>query len=188
MTSNIPQFPVGEKFDVILADPPWRYDFSRVKKWGIEEQYPTMSLEDICAINVPSAKDSILLLWATSPKLEEAFKVLENWGFNYKTCMVWDKIRIGMGYYWMQQHEILLLASKGHPEIPISGNRPSSVLRAKFAGHSRKPDEIYTMIKRMFPGKSYLEMFARTKANGFETYSLDVEENEKETKEIMEMF
>ncbi len=111
------------KFAVIYADPPWAYDSSESDTRVIENHYPTMSLDDIRALDVPSVAhdDAILFLWTTSPKLQDAFDVLKSWGFDYRTCAVWDKEKIGMGYYFRQQHEILLgqIYLPG-PERPLS--------------------------------------------------------------------
>ena len=132
------------KFAVILADPPWRYEFSETDSRQIENQYPTMTLEEICALNVPeiAADDSVLFLWTTSPKLEESFSVIAAWGFRYVTSMVWDKEHIGMGYYFRQQHELLLVAKRGALPVPDPSLRPSSVLRSARTVHSRKPEDL----------------------------------------------
>lgn len=153
--------PTG-KFDIIYADPPWRYEHSISSSRDIENQYPTMELAEICAIDVPAADDCILFLWATNPKLEEAMTVIKAWGFEYRTNMVWVKDKIGMGYYVRQQHELLLIAKRGNPPMALEENRPSSVLQAvRSSKHSKKPDEIYALIETMFPKRSYVELFAR---------------------------
>ena len=93
-----------KKYQIIYADPPWRYDFSKSDNREIENQYPTMSVDEICALNVPSEKNAVLYLWATAPKLREALKVMEAWGFDYKTHAIWDKEIIGMGYFFLGHH------------------------------------------------------------------------------------
>lgn len=100
-------------YQVIYADPPWRYDFSKSNSREIENQYPTMTVEEICALDVPSSTNSVLYLWATAPKLREALQVMDAWGFEYKSQMVWDKEILGMGYWFRGQHEILLVGTKG---------------------------------------------------------------------------
>jgi N6-adenosine-specific RNA methylase IME4 len=157
------------KFPVIYADPPWRYEFSKTENREIENHYPTMTLDDICAmdINDISTDDSILFMWATSPKLEEAFKVIKAWGFSYVTCAVWDKEKIGMGYYFRQQHELLLVAKKGAIPAPIPSARVSSVLRFKRGDHSSKPEELYKIIEDMYPEYKKLELFCRTPREGW---------------------
>lgn len=154
--------PIPEgKFDVILADPPWRYEFSETQSREIENQYPTMDLEAIKALKIPADANAILFLWATSPKLYEALQVMEAWGFTYRTGFVWDKEVIGMGYWVRVQHEHLLIGVKGSVPAPEPDRRYPSVIRHRREGHSEKPDVVYGMIERMYPNGKYLECFAR---------------------------
>ena len=152
--------PEGQ-FNVVLADPPWRYEFSNTNNRKIENQYPTMEIEEIKKLEIPSAKDSVLFLWATAPKLIEALEVMLSWGFIYKTCAVWDKKIIGMGYWFRNQHELLLVGTKGNVSPPNEKNRVSSIIEMKRTGHSEKPDIIFEMIETMIPNGQYLECFAR---------------------------
>lgn len=158
--------PTGE-FDVIYADPPWRYDFSKSDTRSIENQYPTMEIEEICKIKVPSAKDSVLYLWGTAPKLLEAIQVIKAWGFEYKTHAVWDKLRIGMGYYFRGRHELLLIGTKGSPGTPDEQNRPDSIITQARTKHSSKPEIVYEIIEKGYPNKKYLELFSRNKRNNW---------------------
>lgn len=151
------------KFNVILADPPWEYEFTKTKSRAIENHYPTMNLETIKSLNIPSADNSILFLWATAPKLEEALEVMRAWNFKYRTCAVWDKEVIGMGYWFRSQHEHLLVGVKGKFHPPAEDKRISSVFREKRTKHSKKPEFIYNLIESMFPGGKCLELFARQK-------------------------
>ncbi len=157
------------KFAVIYADPPWAYDSSESDMRVVENHYPTMSLENIRALDVQSIAhdDAILFLWTTSPKLCEAFDVLESWGFDYRTCAVWDKEKIGMGYYFRQQHEILLIATRGKIPAPAAEARPSSVIRSPREEHSRKPEIVYEIIERMYPQLPKIELFARNERQGW---------------------
>lgn len=100
---------------MIYADPPWLYNHAPMggNNRSIERHYPTMSVDAIKNLKVPSNKNSVLFLWATSPKLKEALDVMQCWGFEYKTNMVWDKKIIGMGYWFRGQHELLLVGVKG---------------------------------------------------------------------------
>src|SRR5574338_294068 len=117
------------KFDVILADPPWSYSFSRSKSRKIERQYPTMTTADIANLDVASLckPDAVLFLWATMPKLRDAFTVIDGWGFEYKTGAAWDKVLLGMGYYVRGRHELLLIATRGEPGVPAPEDRPDSL-------------------------------------------------------------
>ena len=157
-------------YSVIYADPPWRYEHVKTENRAIENQYPTMSLQEICDLDVPSAEDCILFLWTTAPKLEEAFVVLSAWGFTYRTCAVWDKEKMGMGYYFRVQHELLLVATCGNMPVPDESARPASVVHEKRGKHSAKPDLFYRIIEGMYPGMSRLEMFSRRKRKGWDRW------------------
>ena len=161
-------------YDVILADPPWRYQFSETQSREIENHYPTMDLEDIKKLQVPSAEDSVLFLWATAPKLEEAIEVLNAWGFTYKTCAVWDKEIIGMGYWFRGQHELLLLGTKGQFPVPEASTRVSSVIQERRSKHSSKPKKVYEIIESMFPNGKYLELFCREPRRGWEVWGNEI--------------
>jgi N6-adenosine-specific RNA methylase IME4 len=157
---------------IIYADPPWRYEHAESRTREIENQYPTMELEAICALPVHevTTDDAVLFLWATSPKLAEAMHVIEAWGFTYRTCMVWDKERIGMGYYARQQHELLLIATKGQPPAPAPEARPPSVIRAPRGEHSAKPERFYEIIEGMYGPLPKLELFCRSPRSGWKVW------------------
>lgn len=164
--------PLGkaQRYPVIYADPPWRYEHSKTVSREIENQYPTMSLEEICELPIIdlAADDAVLFLWTTSPKLEESFAVIDCWGFKYRTCMVWDKERIGMGYYARQQHELLLICARGELPVPEPTNRPRSVQRIpRDPEHSAKPEEFYSLIESMYPEYNRIELFARNQRDGW---------------------
>lgn len=153
----------AEAYPVVLADPPWRYEHSETASREIENHYPTMSLDEICALPVAEVctDDAILFMWATSPKLAESIRVIESWGFTYRTCAVWVKDKIGMGYYFRQQHELLLVAARGSPPKPAPADRVSSIIEAARGKHSEKPTAVYEIIERMYPELSRVELFAR---------------------------
>ena len=157
------------RYPVVYADPPWQYEHVRTASQAIENHYPTLSLDLICALPVQlcATDDAMLFLWATSPKLSEAMTVIEAWGFTYRTCAVWDKGQIGMGYYFRQQHELLLVAARGAPPMPAMGDRPASVIRAPRGDHSVKPEVFYRLIEQMYPTFPKLELFARSAREGW---------------------
>lgn len=169
---NAPVGAVAERYPVIYLDPPWRYEHAESESRAIENQYPTMSLDEIKALDMDKVAfdDCVMFMWATSPKLAEAFSVLDAWGFNYRTCAVWDKQKIGMGYYFRQQHELLLVAVRGQPPTPAPADRPSSVLSFPRGQHSAKPHEVYEIIEAMYPTLPKLEMFCRTPREGWGTW------------------
>lgn len=166
------------QYPIILADPPWRYDFSKDDADEIENHYPTMSLDEICALPVADSAfdDCVLFMWATSPKLEEAFKVINAWGFQYRTCAIWDKEWIGPGYYFRQRHELLLVATRGAVPVPPPNARPDSVFTEKRTAHSKKPDLSYQLIESMYPNLPKLELFSRTPREGWTAWGNQAQE------------
>ena len=171
-----PVLPVGE-FDVIYADPPWEYEFCL--EGDSEEKYASMDTDNICQLQVPSAKDSILFLWATNPKLEDALKVLNAWGFKYTTNLVWVKQKaFGLGYYSMAKHELLLIGKKGNIPPPNAENRPASAIVLDRNGHSEKPLEFYGIIEKMYPNRKYLELFSRNIREGWTMWGNEVGKNQ----------
>ena len=166
--------PPSGAYNVIYADPPWEYEFSMSDRGHPKKFYGTMTLEEICEFKVPSSEDSVLFLWTTNPKLKDALQVMSAWEFEYRTNLVWVKDRIGTGYYFRGQHELLLIGKKGDFKPPLESNRPPSVLSAKRQDHSKKPDEVYELIERMYPSHSYLELFARTKRKGWESWGNEI--------------
>lgn len=166
-----------QRYAVLYADPPWQYepgsvDDSRV----IENQYPTMTLDAIKALPVGEIAhmDAVLFCWATSPKLEEALSVLGAWGFRYRTCAVWVKPQIGMGYYFRQQHELLLVATRGALPVPLEATRPGSVLTHDRLRHSEKPTAFRSLIERMYPDVPRIELFARELTPGWDVWGSEV--------------
>ena len=161
-----------KKYQVIYADPPWKYEFPPMgmTKKSIEYHYPTMTTEEIKDLNIPSDDNAVLFLWATSPKLSETFEVIKEWGFTYKTCMIWDKKSIGMGYWCRNQHELLLIATKGHISPPIPELRVSSVYQERKTKHSKKPNFFRYYIDKCFPNYKKIELFARDRFEGWDAW------------------
>jgi N6-adenosine-specific RNA methylase IME4 len=161
--------------DVLLVDPPWRYDFSTSGSRIVENHYPTMTGDDLAALELPAGNHVVLFCWATSPKLTDAMTLLDRWGLTYRTSMVWVKDRIGMGYYARQRHELLLIATRGEPPVPEPSTRPDSVIEAPRGEHSAKPELVYELIERMYPNATKRELFARHRRDGWlEPWGLDV--------------
>ena len=116
--------PSERRYPVIVADPPWDYRLyneTSGSSSAAAEHYPTMKLEEICALPVSelATDHAILFLWTTSPHLEESFQVLAAWGFKYVTHLVWVKHALGMGHYVRGQHEPLLIATRGDFPCPL---------------------------------------------------------------------
>lgn len=168
------------QYPVILLDPPWKYDFIEVDAWKVENHYPTMTTDEICALPVGklATPDAVLFLWATAPKLADAMRAIEAWGFTYKTCAVWDKVWTGMGNYFRIQHELLLIATKGSIPPPETKARPASVFRVKrSAKHSEKPPLVHKIIERMYPEFPKVELFARAERKNWARWGQEVEAN-----------
>lgn len=162
------------KYPVIYADPPWRYENPPIgaSSRSIENHYPTMTLEEICALPVGdlATDDAMLYLWATAPKLAECFEVIEAWGFEYRTNMVWDKVKIGMGYHARNQHELLLICKRGQMPPPEAGTQPSSVFAEPRTEHSAKPHFFYEMIEGAYPNLPKIELFCRSPRDGWDVW------------------
>ena len=164
----------GCRFGAILADPPWQYD-NRASNGAAENHYSTMSIDDLCALPVPdlALNDAYLFLWATSPLLPEALRLMDAWGFRYKTNMIWGKPRFGMGNYWRSAHELLLLGVRGKPNGWLRHDI-ASYLIAPSGRHSAKPSVFRDMVTSVCDGP-YLEMFGREDAGGWTTFGNQVQ-------------
>ena len=108
-TNHVDIFTTNKKYRVIYADPPWSYNDKQDTGMlgGAVKHYTTMPLDDICALPVPAADNAVLFMWVTSPLLEDSFKVINAWGFKYKSSFVWDKVAHNMGHYNSVRHEFL---------------------------------------------------------------------------------
>ena len=157
------------RFPVILADPPYRYERQWAVSREIENHYPTMRTEDICALPVEqlATPDTMLFLWAPAPLLTDALEIMRAWGFEYVTSAVWVKDKIGMGVYLRQQHELLLICKRGNSIVPDPGLLSPSVIEAARSKHSEKPVEAYELIERMYPELPKIELFARNARHGW---------------------
>jgi len=170
---------ISKKYNVIYADPPWTFKtFSdKGKDRSPENHYDVMSLQDICnlPVNKIANDDSVLLMWVVDPLLDKAFKVIEAWGFKYKTVgFTWAKTNkksmgffTGLGYWTRGNPEMCLLATKGKPKR-ISKSVPQLVVEQRRE-HSRKPDIMYNHIENLLEGP-YIELFARTQRSGWDSW------------------
>jgi len=151
-------------YGVIYADPPWHFkpysDITGMDR-AADNHYPTMTLEDIKALTVPAARDCVLFLWATVPMLPEALAVMSAWGFTYRSHCVWIKHKAGTGYWFRNQHELLLVGTRGSIPAPAPGEQYVSILDAPAEAHSAKPFHFTEIIEELFPNLPRLEMFHR---------------------------
>ena len=173
-----------KQYNVIYADPPWEYKTYSKKGKGrsAERHYPTMTLEQIKALPVAdiAADDCTLFMWTTTPLLEDSFAVLRAWGFQYKTvAFVWvkqnkksDGLFWGMGHWTRANAEFCILASKGHPKrISASVHQ---VILSHVEEHSKKPDETRERIVALVGDLPRIELFARQKAVGWDSWGNEV--------------
>lgn len=149
----------GRKFKTLLADPPWAYS-NQATRAATNNHYDTMTVDEICALPVSELTDenAHLHLWTTNAFLFDAKKVMEAWGFQYKSCFLWIKPTMGIGNYWRVSHEFMLLGIKG--SLTFQDHAEISWYQEKRSNHSRKPIEIIKKIEKVSPGP-YLELFGR---------------------------
>lgn len=144
----------------IVADPPWRYANSATRG-AATGWYRTMTIAELCDLDVArkrAAEESHLYLWTTAGHLPDAFSVMEAWGFEYKTYLVWVKPQMGMGNYFRVSTELVLFGVKGGLRTRDRGVR--NHFEYPRGRHSAKPTQFRKLVERSSPGP-YLEMFAR---------------------------
>ncbi|MEM8944494.1 MAG: MT-A70 family methyltransferase [Planctomycetota bacterium] len=177
------------RYSTILADPPWQFQ-NRTGKVAPEHKrllrYPTMELEEIMDLPVSrlAAAKSHLYLWVPNALLQEGLRVMEAWGFTYKTNVVWYKVRKdggpdgrGVGFYFRNVTELILFGVRGSMRTLQPGRTQVNLFPTRKREHSRKPDEVYEIIEACSPGP-YLELFARFSRDGWDQWgNEDVEEN-----------
>lgn len=170
---------VTGKYRVIYADPPWKYNDRLVEGYGpAEYHYPTMTIDELCAMPVKGmAEDNaVLFLWVTSPLLEDSFRIIHAWGFEYKTSFVWDKIKHNMGHYNSVRHEFLLVCTRGSC-TPDNLKLYDSVVSIERTEHSVKPAEFRAIIDDIYTSGKKLELFARRPADGWDVWGNDANVN-----------
>lgn len=171
-------------YEIILADPPWEYKtWSKAgQKRTASSHYPVMKVADICALPVKTlaAKDCTLFMWATWPNMQDSLRVIEAWGFTYKTCaFVWIKqlrsgwgLHMGMGNWTRANTEMCLLATRGHPKRIDKGVRQTVL--SPLRKHSQKPDEVHEKIVQLMGDLSRVELFARRPYDGWSVWGNEV--------------
>jgi N6-adenosine-specific RNA methylase IME4 len=163
----------SRRFKTILADPPWRFQNSTGKvapEHRRLSRYGTMTLDAIKALPVSRVAADVahLYLWVPNALLPEGVEVLRAWGFQYKSNLIWHKVRKdggsdgrGVGFYFRNVTEIVLFGVRGKNARTLApGRRQVNLFATRKREHSRKPDEQYEIIEACSPGP-YLEMFAR---------------------------
>jgi len=173
--TETPELPKG-KYNVILADPPWKYNDTcengAIQSKGADKHYPVMTIQQLCKLDIPTlcVDNCILFLWVTSPFLEECFEVINSWGFKYKASFVWDKIKHNMGHYNSVRHEFLLMCIKGSFQPEEMKLYDSVISIEKTKKHSEKPEVFYEIIETLYPTSKKIELFARNKRPGWDSW------------------
>lgn len=196
-TTNIAQMPMneeflrfvdGQKFRTILADPPWQFQ-NRTGKVAPEHKrlnrYGTMTLDEIKQLPVSEAAEETahLYMWVPNALLPEGLAVLQAWGFNYKSNIIWQKIRKdggpdgrGVGFYFRNVTEILLFGVRGKNARTLQPGRTQvNIMCTRKREHSRKPDEQFDLIESCSPGP-FLELFARGVRPGWQVWGNQADE------------
>lgn len=184
------------KYQIIYADPPWDYggkmqfDKSAKKSDNIGWQrniflsaanfkYPTVKTTDLKKIPITRIcdEDCLLFMWVTNPHLAQGIDLAQAWGFEYKTvAFIWDKMIHNPGQYTMSNCELCLVFKKGRIPKPRGARNIQQLVRVPRSAHSVKPDIVRDNIFKMFPTQKKIELFARQKVKGWDSWGLDVRE------------
>ncbi len=177
-------FTTDKRYTIIYADPPWAYEWGKGKNGGHfapEKHYNTMPVDEICALNIKrlAEKNCALFMWATMPCLPDAIKVMNAWGFKYKTCaFTWVKTKkdgnplAGMGSYTKSNAELCLLGMRGH--IKSVDKTVRQIIMYPRLGHSVKPPIVRERIVSLFGDVPRIELFARQYADGWDCWGNEV--------------
>jgi N6-adenosine-specific RNA methylase IME4 len=164
----------GQRFGTIYADPPWQYG-NQATRASTDNHYETMTVDEICALPVEplAAERAHLHLWTTNAFLFDAKRVIEAWGFEYRSCFVWCKPQMGIGNYWRVSHEFLLLGVRGDA-VTFQDKTLMSWESIERGQHSKKPEAVRRKIEAasMTPR---LELFARETTEGWAAWGDQVE-------------
>lgn len=169
-----------KKYSIIYADPPWQYK----ENWGNgsnEHTYPTMKFPDICRLPIKDITDkqAHLYLWVTNPFIQEGLELVKAWGFEYKTLITWVKTykdgtpEMGMGYYFRSCTEHLIFATKGNKKI-LNKITKNMFMEVNPRLHSQKPGSVRDMIVRCSGDIPRIELFARQKAPGWDSWGNEI--------------
>lgn len=186
-------FSAGRQFSTVLADPPWRFT-NRTGKMAPEHRrlarYRTMTMEEIAALPVEQVAAPVahLYLWVPNALLPWGLHVMEAWGFDYKSNLIWHKLRKdggsdgrGVGFYFRNVTEMLLFGIRGKNARTLApGRRQVNYMGSQKREHSKKPDQQYDIIEACSPGP-YLELFARGARPGWLVWGHQADESYEPT-------
>jgi len=172
LLANISKLPEGI-FQIVVIDPPWKYgtEYNEDSR-RVASKYGEMSIEDIKKewkekIQEHIDSNCVLWLWVTNAFIHEAYHLLEEWKFEPKTILTWDKVRMGIGVWLRGQTEHCIMAVKGKPLINLTNE--TTLLRAKATTHSTKPEEFYKLVDKLCIGRK-LDWFATKNRKGWVSY------------------
>lgn len=174
-------FNTDKKYNIIYADPPWKYKDARCEG-AAEKIYSTMTVEQLCELPIKQLadKDSVLFMWATYPKMQDALDVIKAWGFTYKSiAFQWIKQNpkgegyyLGLGRWTRGNSEPCLIATKGKPHRISASVR--QLIFSPLTRHSQKPPETREKIIELMGDLPRIELFARQYADGWDCWGNEV--------------
>lgn len=182
----IPPLP-RKRYDIVYVDPPWYYYGSPIKDAAAGKHYPLMSLEELAAIDVRQmlSPRAAVFIWATCPRLNFAFKLIESWKLHYRgVAYVWVKVNregkiiSGQGIpptFTKPTSELLLVATTnatGRPFPILDLAQPQVVLHPRGA-HSEKPAIFRSLIESLCGRRSRIELFARSRVEGWDAWGAE---------------
>ncbi len=175
-----------KKYNVIYADPPWSYENKTTGRTngnqpegsGALAKYNLMSLDDIKSMPIGDMtdNDSLLFMWATIPLLDQGIELISEWGFKYKTMIIWEKTGLlGMGHWLRVQTEVILIGVKG--QVKPFRHQEKNIFKHKICDHSAKPHFFRKLVSELslksFETTEKLELFARTREGMFGDYEYE---------------
>jgi len=176
----------NKKYQTVYADPPWQFK-NRTGKMAPEHKrlsrYATMTLDEIKVLPVSDVceENAHLYLWIPNALIQDGLDVMKSWGFTYKTNIIWYKVRKdggpdrrGVGFYFRNVTEMVLFGVKGSMRTLKPGRTMPNIVISRKREHSRKPDEMYDVIEQCSPPER-LELFARTKKEGWDVWGNETE-------------
>ena len=167
-----------KKYKIIYADPPWQYDNKRTggtHSSGASQKYKTLNYDELASLPIQAISDDVCVLfqWATIPLLHVGIKMMSEWGFEYKTSLIWFKENsYGLGYWFRGMVEVLLIGTKGKV-TPFKSQMPN-LISCPIQKHSKKPDRFRKLIEHVTHNQTpRIELFARTKIHGWDVWGND---------------
>jgi len=172
---------LGRRYGCIYADPPWQYG-NQGTRAATGNHYNGMTVDEL--MNLPirdlAEENAHLHLWTTNAFLADSFRIMEAWGFEYKSCFVWVKPQMGLGNYWRVSHEFMLFGLRG--KKPFKSRSEMSWCQYNRTIHSAKPEEIRTKIERVSDGP-YLELFGRRQVSNWTVWGNQIARDMLDCKE-----